>query len=291
MESNRKALGRGLEQLFNEDLVNLEKFEEQIIEETPKNEIIEINVDDLRSNPYQPRKHFDLDALNELAQSIKEHGIFQPVIVKPSIKGYEIVAGERRVKAARIAGLKTVPAIPRDFNDQDMMEIALLENLQRENLNAIEEAQAYKALIEKLGVTQEKLAEKLGKSRSHVTNTLGLLHLPSITQQLVVKGDITMGHARVLSKLENKEKILILADKVIKEGITVRQLEIMAQKEVKKVVNKKQVNNDHELEQLEMIMCDLLDTKVKIKNNSINISYVNKKDLTRILEILNIKEQ
>lgn len=291
MESNRKALGRGLEQLFNEDLVNLDKFEEKIIEETPQNEILEINIDNLRSNPYQPRKHFDPDALNELAQSIREHGIFQPVIVKPSIKGYEIIAGERRVKAARIAGLTTVPAIPRDFNDQEMMEIALLENLQRENLNAIEEALAYKALIEKLGVTQEKLAEKLGKSRSHVTNILGLLNLPSITQQLVVKGDITMGHARVLSKLENKEKILTLAEKVIKEGITVRQLELIAQKEPKKILNKKQVNSDPEMEHLEMIMCDLLDTKVKIKNNSINISYVNKNDLKRILEILNIKEQ
>lgn len=290
MESNRKALGRGLEQLFNDDLVDLNKFEEQIIQETPKNEIIEIDVEHLRSNPYQPRKHFDTEALNELAQSIKEHGIFQPIIVKPSIKGYEIIAGERRVKAARLAGLSTVPAIPRDFNDQEMMEIALLENLQRENLNAIEEAVAYKVLLEKMAITQEKLAEKLGKSRSHVTNLLGLLNLPSITQQLVIKGDITMGHARVLSKLDNKEKILLLAQRIINEGLSVRQLESIAQTENKKVTHKKPTNYDPELTQLETMICELLDTKVKINNNSINISYVNKKDLNRILEILNIKE-
>ena len=142
MENRRRALGRGLEELFNNEPINYEEVEERIITSTPKEEIEEINLIELRSNPYQPRKNFDEVSLKELAESIKEHGVFQPIIAKRSIKGYEIIAGERRVRAALMAGLKTVPAIIREFSDQDMMEIALLENLQRENLNALEEATA-----------------------------------------------------------------------------------------------------------------------------------------------------
>ena len=171
----RRALGRGLEELFNSEILDYNTVEEKIVKETPKEEITEIKIDELRSNPYQPRKVFDKEALQELADSIKEHGVFQPIIVKKSIKGYEIIAGERRVKASKLAGLETIPAIIRDFNDTQMMEIALLENLQRENLNAIEEATAYKKLQETLSITQEELSKRLGKSRSHITNMLGLL--------------------------------------------------------------------------------------------------------------------
>ena len=147
-QSRRKALGRGLEELFNNEPMNYETIEEKIITSTPKEEIVELNLSELRSNPYQPRKNFDEKALQELANSIKEYGVFQPIIAKKSIKGYEIIAGERRVKASILAGKETIPAILRDFSDQEMMEIALLENLQRENLNALEEALAYKKLIE-----------------------------------------------------------------------------------------------------------------------------------------------
>jgi len=289
--NNRKALGRGLEQLFNEGMVNMDQFEEQVIEETPTSNIAEINVTDLRSNPYQPRKNFDPIALSELASSIKEHGIFQPVIIKKSIKGYEIVAGERRVRAAKEAGLKTVPAIISELTDSQMMQIALLENLQRENLNAIEEAKAYETLIANLKVTQEQLAKKLGKSRSHITNMLGLLTLPSVAQQLVIKGDLSMGHARVLSKLSDKEKLLNLADRVIKEGITVRQLEALANAEERKVkIAKKLVVANPTYQNLETILVEKLDTKVSIKNKKMVISFANDKDLERILEILKIKE-
>ena len=176
--SRRKALGRGLEELFNNEPIEYEKIEEKIMNETPNEEIVELPIEELRSNPYQPRKNFDDDALQELANSIKEHGVFQPIIAKKSIKGYEIIAGERRVKASQLAGKETIPAIIRDFSDQDMMEIALLENLQRENLNALEEAIAYKKLLEELQLTQEALAKRLGKSRSHITNMLGILTLP-----------------------------------------------------------------------------------------------------------------
>ena len=169
METKKRALGRGLEQLFNSDNLDLNSIEQQIYETSTNEEIVEINLDELRANPYQPRITFNDDALNELAESIKEHGVFQPIIVKKSIKGYEIIAGERRVRASKLAGKETIPAIIRDFTDEQMMEIALLENLQRENLNSIEEALAYKSMLEKLSLTQEELSKKVGKSRSHIT--------------------------------------------------------------------------------------------------------------------------
>ena len=178
METKKRALGMGLEQLFNGENLDIEQIENKIIETTSNEEIIELNLDELRPNPYQPRKIFDDEALQELSESIKEHGVFQPIIVKKSIKGYEIIAGERRFRASKLAGLTTIPAIVRDFTDEQMMEIALLENLQRENLNVIEEALAYKSMIESLNLTQDELSKKVGKSRSHITNILGLLNLP-----------------------------------------------------------------------------------------------------------------
>ena len=228
MEANndsgkRRALGRGLEELFFNEPIAYDKVEEKIITETPSEEIVNVKISELRSNPYQPRKVFDEAALQELASSIKEHGVFQPIIVKKSIKGYEIIAGERRVKASQIAGLEEIPAIIREFNDTEMMEIALLENLQRENLNAIEESMAYKKLLETLGLTQEELAKRLGKSRSHITNMLGLLNLPEEIQTQISDKKISMGHARVLSKLDNKEQQQELAEKVISEGLSVRK--------------------------------------------------------------------
>ncbi len=290
MESRKRALGRGLEELFNNENLNLDNFEETIYESTPKDEVKEIDIDDLRVNPYQPRKVFDEDALKELASSIKEHGIFQPIIVKKSIKGYEIVAGERRFRASKLAGLDKIPAIIRDFNDEQMMEIALLENLQRENLNAIEEAEAYKSLIEKLDLTQEELSKRVGKSRSHITNILGLLRLPENVQEMVNKNILSMAHARILSKLENVELINSLAKKVDEEKISVHELEELTKTEevVKKnkMIRKAKTN---EYKYVEDLMRDKLDTKVKISDKKIEISFVNNADLNRILEILDIK--
>ena len=207
METKRKALGKGLEQLFSNEVINFENFEKDIVNTSSKNDILEIDLKDIRSNPYQPRKTFNEETLQELAASIKEHGIIEPIIVKKSIKGYELVAGERRTKAAKIAGLEKIPAIVKDFNDQEMMEIALLENIQREDLNPIEEANAYQKIIELSGMTQEEFAKKFGKSRSHVTNMLGLLSLPESVKELVEKKEISMGHARALSKLADDNKV------------------------------------------------------------------------------------
>ena len=286
----RRALGRGLEELFSNDILDYNSVEQQIVNETPKDEIVMIKLSELRSNPYQPRKTFNEEALEELANSIKEHGVFQPIIVKKSIKGYEIIAGERRVKASILAGKKEIPAIIRDFNDTQMMEIALLENLQREDLNAIEEATAYKKLQETLTLTQEELSKRLGKSRSHITNMLGLLTLPKNIQKEIANKKVTMGHARVLSKLEDVEQQQELLNKILEDGISVRELENLTQKPtIIKTNPQKRTKETNEYSYLEEKISEKLGTKVVIRKNKIEISFVNGNDLNRLLDYMNIK--
>ena len=293
METNnkRKALGKGLEQLFsNESLYSnpLESLDE-ISHNATKEDIVEVDLSELRSNPYQPRRTFDEEKLHELAESIKEFGVVEPVIVKKSIHGYEIVAGERRCKAASLAGLKTVPAVIKDFSDEDMMQIALLENIQREDLSAIEEAEAYQNLVSKLGISQEELARRVGKSRSYVTNMIGLLKLPFEVKNHILNGFISMGHARVLSKLEDPEKIIELSKKVINEHLSVRALEEIASNPNYKRKNTISVNrNTNEYNFVEDAFTDKIGNKVRIKNKKIVIPFNSEKDLERILEILNI---
>ncbi len=288
MNDKRKALGRGLEQLFNDEGLNFDTIENSIIEEAKTNDqIVEINLSELRANPYQPRKNFDEEALNELASSIKEHGVFQPIIVKKSIKGYEIIAGERRFRASKLAGMQTIPAIVKDFSDEEMMQIALLENLQRENLTSIEEAKAYKSIIESMNITQDELAKKVGKSRSHITNILGLLKLPASVQDMVLYNKLSMGHARVLSKLDDPKTIEDLAQRVITEDLSVRKLEsLVYDNEEKEVKTKKSSNNEYKY--MENFLKEKLGTNVKINNNKISIKFSNVQDLNRILEIMNI---
>ena len=288
----RRALGMGLEELFNNEQLDLDKFEEKIVSVTPKEEVIELKLSELRPNPYQPRKVFDAEKLQELANSIKEHGVFQPIIVKKSIKGYEIIAGERRYQASQLAGKETIPAIVRDFTDENMMEIALLENLQRENLNSIEEATAYQKLLASLKVTQEELANKLGKSRSHITNMLGLLELPEEVKNLIAEEKITMSHARVLSKMKDKDEIINLANKIVDENLNVRAIEQASQNPTveKKHKLKTKVKKESEYKYIEESISEKLGTKVKINNKKILISFTNNNDLNRILEILDVNE-
>ena len=286
----RKALGKGLEELFNSEPLNYSRVEEKIFEDSTKEEIVKIPLNELRSNPYQPRKIFEPEALKELSDSIKEHGVFQPIIAKKSIKGYEIIAGERRVKASQMAGLTEIPAIIRDFTDEEMMEIALLENLQRENLTSIEEAVAYKKLLESLKITQEELAQKLGKSRSHITNTIGLLNLPEDVQTLINDHKLSMGHARSLSKLDDVDQIKELAQKIIKEDLSVRDIENLISssddyKKRNKITKTKPVN---EFKYLEEELNEKLGTKIKITNNKLVISFTNTNDLNRLLEIMHL---
>ncbi|MDE6141730.1 MAG: ParB/RepB/Spo0J family partition protein [Bacilli bacterium] len=291
-QTSRKALGTGLEQLFSSAQVDYNAIEETIVANTPESDILQIPVSEVRSNPYQPRKYFDQVALQELADSIKEHGILEPIIVKKAIKGYDLVAGERRTKAARLAGLERIPAIVKDFSDEEMMEIALLENIQREDLSAIEEAQAIKSIMDKLNMTQDMVAKRFGKSRSYVTNLLGLLNLPQTVQADVVNGSISMSHARVLSKFEDMDKVQEMANVIKTNKMSVHDLEELSQSgdiEKKNKVRRvnTEVSNRHKI--YEATLREVIGAKVTISNGKITIPFVTDADLDRILEILNIE--
>ncbi|GAA1382189.1 MULTISPECIES: ParB/RepB/Spo0J family partition protein [Peribacillus] len=277
-----KGLGKGLNALFNSG-------------EISKDEIVrEIKLRELRPNPYQPRKSFRLEAIEELKQSIMEHGILQPIIARKSIKGYEIVAGERRYRAAKEADLKTVPVVVRELSEQQMMELAILENLQREDLNPIEEAAAYQTLLEKLEFTQEQLANRLGKSRPHIANHVRLLSLPEGIRRYISDGEISMGHGRALLGLKKKEMLKPVADKVLKEGMNVRQLEQYIHQlndtVSRETKPKKQEKKDIFIKQRETSLRERLGTSVTIKQSKkkgkIEIEFFSKEDLERILNLI-----
>lgn len=289
MEQKKKALGKGLEELFSSEVLDFDTFESNIMETAEENDIKEIPVSEIRPNPYQPRKTFNEETLNELALSIKNYGVFQPIIVKKGLRGYDLIAGERRLRASRIAGLTKIPAIVKEFTDDEMREISLLENIQRENLTAIELAWAYKGIIDNLDIRQEDLAQKIGKSRSHVTNTLGLLNLPRNVQEMILNGDISMGHARVLSKMDNDDEVIKLANRIVHENMSVHELENISKKEdIKKRVPINKRKRDYNYSHIEGEMREILGTNVKIDEKKISIYFENVNDLNRILEIMNI---
>ncbi len=275
--AKKKALGKGLDALFGSEGIDLEMLD-KVESSVDKEEIFELDITKLRPNPYQPRTFFDESALSDLAASIKEHGIFQPLIVKKAVKGYEIVAGERRFRAAAQVGLLSVPVVVRDFNDQQMMEIALLENLQRENLNGIEEANAYLLMLNKLQITQNELSKRVGKSRTHITNTLGILKLPEDIQQLVTDGKISTAHARTLSKFDDKSEIRKLAKNIVDSGLSVRDVEKL--RTPKKQVEKKDVH----VVEAENLLCESLNTKVVIEKDKVVISYSDVNALNAIID-------
>lgn len=290
METKKKALGKGLEQLFSNNVIDFENFEDTVVEENKK-DVTEINIDEIRSNPYQPRRTFDIETLNELAKSIEEYGVVQPVIVKKSIKGYELIAGERRTKAAKIAGLKVIPAIIKYFDDQQMMEIALIENIQREDLNPMDEAVSISNIIKLRGYTQDEFANKFGKSRTYVTNILGLLKLPEDVKKMVEKRTLSMSHARVLSKIDDEEKVVRLAKQVITDELSVRELEKITQDDKKEieVVKNKSGGYDHKYRMYENIIMDNLDTKVRVSKKKIEIYFDGVNELEEILSKMNVK--
>ena len=262
METKKKALGKGLEQLFSNNVIDFDNFEDTVVEENKK-DVTEIDIEEIRSNPYQPRKTFDSETLNELAKSIEQYGVVQPIIVKKSIKGYELVAGERRTKAAKIAGLKKIPAIIKDFDDQEMMEIALIENIQREDLNPIDKARGFRQLLDDYGMTQQQLADTIGLNRSTVTNTLRLLNLDERVMQLAIEGKLNEGHCRSLLCIADPEKQYVAAIRIIEKGETVRDIE-------KKVQDQKKTSPKYE-ERRQAICRDIEDsfqsffgTKVKL---------------------------
>ncbi len=289
--AKEKKLKRGLDEIFGQDI---DSFLDDISNNSTEykgTSRSELKISEIRPNPYQPRKEFDDEGLKELAESIKVNGVFQPILVRQSISGYELVAGERRLRASKLAGKKTIPAIIVDFNDQQMMEISLLENIQRKDLTPIEEASAYDQLIRKLNYTQDELAKRIGKSRTNVTNMLRLLNLPDEIKKLVNEGKLSYGHARTLLSLDSEEKMISLAEKTIKEGLSVRQLEeLCKKKETKKPGKEKQEETDPFMEDVRNRLQRKYGTRVEIKNKCISIRYNDIDDLNRILEIMNVIE-
>ena len=287
-KKSQPVLGKGLGAIFGADvekyLDDLQTSEEEI----PGRKEIEIAVSDIRPNPYQPRKEFEKKALEELAESIRTHGIFTPLLVrKGSVSGYDLIAGERRLRAAKLAGLKKVPAISVEFSDEQMMEISILENVQRENLNPIEEAAAYSSLIDKLGYTQEKLAERVGKSREYCANILRLLKLPSEVQTLVVEKKLTMSHVRPLLALKSEDQMYNVAMEIMRRKMSVREVEqYVRDLNEKKKPEKQPKEKDPMLLDLETRMKQKLGTEVEVKKKKIEIAYSDVDDLNRILELI-----
>ena len=284
-----KALGKGFAALFPEtDLIK----DEEVVQE--------IAVDEIRPNPYQPRKNFNDDAIEELKTSIMLHGILQPIIVRKSIKGYELVAGERRLRASQLANLEKIPAIVRKLTDDQMMLHALLENLQREDLNVVEEAKAYETLIKNLKITHEELAKRVGKSRSHISNLLRLLELPNYMITSIVMDEISMGHGRALLAVKDEKICKILYHQVIDEGLTVRELEkkiqeLQQQQNVSRETSKKKKKIEKSMFVIdqEERLSNLFGTKVRInemkKKGKIEIDYYSPEDLERVLAIIDKK--
>lgn len=287
---NNARLGKGLSSIFGQDVSKVLDDIQNGDMEVESQEQSKIPVDEIRPNPYQPRKVFDEDALKELSSSIKQHGVFTPILVKKSIQGYDLIAGERRLRASKLAGLKDIPAIIVDFDDQEMMEIALLENIQREDLNVIEEAKAYEKLIQRLNYTQEQLAHRVGKSREHITNLLRLLKLPEDVQEYVVNKQLSMGHVRALLGLKTEAGMRKVAKQAIDQGLSVRKVEQI----VKDINNKKTVEKSKEdiyVKAAKEKLQEYFQTSVSISKNSISIHYENKEDLNRVLELLNLVEE
>lgn len=291
MAAPRKTgLGRGLDAIFGEGVENvLEDIQAGKTEHVTSK--TELPVSEIRANPYQPRKVFDDEKLKELASSIKEHGVFTPILVRKSVHGYELIAGERRLRASKLAGKEEIPAILVEFNDEQMMEIALLENIQREDLNIMEEAAAYSKLMERMGYTQERLAERVGKSRVHIANTIRLLKLPTSVQQLVAEAKLSQGHVRPLITLEDEGLAYDIAMKIVDEGLSVRAVEKLVRDAKEPKPAKKEKVKDHNLIYVEEIMQKKLQTKVKVEGKSITISYQDTKDLNRILELIGCIEE
>lgn len=277
-----KRLGKGLDALITS----------LSIKEDDK--IVEIPLSQLRANPYQPRKTFAEEAIKELAESIREHGVIQPIVVRQALRGYEIIAGERRFRASQLLANATIPAVVRAYNDQQVMEIALIENVQREDLNSIEIAIAYQAIMNQFTLTQEELSLKVGKSRSHIANFLRLLSLPDEIKEYVSRGTLSMGHAKALAGIKDEAKRRDLAKKAATGEWSVRELEEAVQsveeKGKAKTTKTKAKKRDPFLEEIEEELREKFQTTVRIKPNKdkgrIELSYFGKSDLERLLELL-----
>ena len=271
-------------------------LKENEIIDIDKEEVVDINLDHIQPNPFQPRRHFDEQSLNELAESIRSNGVLQPVIVKKVSNGYMLVTGERRCRASKLAGFTTVPAIIRDYNNQYLAELALLENIQREDLTIVEEAEAYQNAIKSMNLTHLELANKIGKSRSYVSNALGILNLPEEVIKEINDGNITMGHARSLSKLKDVTRIKKISKMIIEEKLTVRDIESLVKKEEKRnKIKRKTISPEFQtgLNQTKDIFNQRIPLKspVKVTSNKIVITVQDESELKKIMALLEINHE
>ncbi|HBI8779712.1 TPA: ParB/RepB/Spo0J family partition protein [Staphylococcus aureus] len=273
----------------------LSKSEDQRITKTKDEQIKQIDISDIKPNPYQPRKTFDENHLNDLADSIKQYGILQPIVLRKTVQGYYIVVGERRFRASKIAGLKYVSAIIKDLTDEDMMELAVIENLQREDLNAIEEAESYQRLMTDLKITQQEVAKRLSKSRPYIANMLRLLHLPKKIADMVKDGRLTSAHGRTLLAIKDEQQMLRLAKRIVKEKWSVRYLENHVN-ELKNVSSKSEtdkvdITKPKFIKQQERQLREQYGTKVDISIKKsvgkISFEFDSQEDFLRIIEQLN----
>ena len=294
-DKNRRALGRGLDAIMQSPETDITS--KDISGDFVAGAVAEIDIDLIETNPFQPRTEFDETALRELAQSIKEQGVIQPVTVrKLGYNKYQLISGERRLRASKMAGLKTIPVFIRVANDEQMLELALIENIHRENLNAIEVAISYQRLIDECNMTQEEVSEKVGKSRSSVANFLRLLKLPAEVQIAIRDGHISMGHARALININDKEEQLKLLQQIIMEEMNVRQTEEMAEKAKGKADKERKQTNfipEHFKSSIKKLS-QTLNTKVKVKRNvkgqgSVVIDFKDEAEFDRIMELFNNK--
>lgn len=282
-----KKLGKGLGAIFGEDI-------DSVLDEISKGEVSgdgtpnNLKISEIRPNPYQPRKTFNDESLKELADSIKEVGIIQPVIVRKAVQGYELLAGERRLRASKLAGKTDIPAIVIEVDDKDMMEYALLENVQREDLNIVEEALGYEQLIKKLKYTQEQLSKRIGKSRAHITNVLRILKLPQEVLDLLKAEKISFGHARALININDEDRQIELAKKAANDGLSVRDIEKLSSVAKGNGASKKPVKKatDPYLDDVRRSIESVLTTSVEVDKKKIVINYHGTDDLNRILEIM-----
>jgi ParB family chromosome partitioning protein len=266
-------------------------LKENEIFDIEKEEVVDLPLENIQPNPFQPRRHFDEETLNEMAESIRINGVLQPVIVKKVSTGYILVTGERRCRASKIAGFSAVPAIVRDYNNQYLAELALLENIQREDLTIVEEAEAYRNVIKTMNLTHLELATKIGKSRSYISNALGILSLPKDVLDEINNGKITMGHARSLSKLKDVSRIKKISQMIINEKLTVRDIEAMVKKEEKKVkIKRKTIDTDFQntLNNTKEYINKSISLKspVKVSSNKIIITFQNEEELSKFRNIL-----
>lgn len=279
MAVKRTGLGKGLGALLS--------VQEEI--EQADAGVLEISLDDIRPNPHQPRTDFNPDDLDELRQSIIEHGLIQPVIVKQVERGYELIAGERRFRAAKLAKLKKIPAILRDISPEDQAKLALVENLQRQDLNPIEEALGYERLLEDYALTQQELSKSLGKSRTHITNTLRLLNLPDSVLEAIKQGRLSAGHGRAILSFP-EERQAEVAQQAIDHGWSVRLLEALAKKPVSEPKSKPKYEVDPHLTDLELKLTDAFGTKVTLKpgkkKHIMEVTFYKQEDLQKILDKL-----